>query len=858
MKKRKNEKKQLKPFFVEKAPIELENGQKIGQNEVLASDVLGFGDEANFERKTEFLGGREGLKGGFGGAMNGAGGNGKTGGLVLDFAENARKIGEIGEKSVGKINFFRIIFNFFEFILYFFVFFLLNNAKISGIIAPFGIGAAFGLALVGKNMIVFAPIYFVSGVLCNLSVEGLVCCGCVCAVLLAMQLFVVLSKKQIPRFSVPLFELFAMVGFVYFNLGSTGEIVGTIAMCVVAMLFSYISFVVIRAVLQRGRSGSFSLDEKICLAIVIMAMALGLDGLWIWKFSVKTIVVCFCMLCVGRVFGERSALFFCALCGFGLAFANNSLDSLAVFCSWAIATCALGKVNRYANVVAVILVDFLMGAYFDGYAVWGWPQIVDIAFAGLVFCLVPKRVFEKMERTVENCKASGGLLLLDQSKKEIGDKLIRTAKVFENMGETYKRMVVNGLGGEEFRNAAIAKDVILRLCRNCENFERCMRDRNMEKDIVDLARAGSQKTKASLVDISKNIAMFCTKTTSLLSCVNYAVLTRAKNEKLEQVENVGKEQVGDHLLGTSRLVLRIAEQLKQKGSISTGKSRELLEEFLLADVMARDVVVRTGDNLCEVYAIVRKSEDVGKLCGIVSKFFGLEMQEKEDFCQQSGYKMLKFVPKPKFELVFGTATVPKLGQNGDSYAIANLDDNKSMIALCDGMGSGDAAHSMSEEVVGLVENFYRAGFDSDLVLSSVSHLLAGSTKEVFSTLDVCVVDADNGNADIIKACAPPAILKRGETCRIIEGQSLPIGIVENVADMKKIALCEGDVLVFATDGVYDAFASDEEYCDFVNNAQTTNVNLFAEMLLEEARSRRMSEAEKTAPDDMTVLAIRVV
>lgn len=60
------------------------------------------------------------------------------------------------------------------------------------------------------------------------------------------------------------------------------------------------------------------------------------------------------------------------------------------------------------------------------------------------------------------------------------------------------------------------------------------------------------------------------------------------------------------------------------------------------------------------------------------------------------------------------------------------DNGKCIVALCDGMGSGSNAEKMSETAIGLVENFYRAGFDSDTILSCVNHLLVGCGNEVFA------------------------------------------------------------------------------------------------------------------------------
>ena len=95
---------------------------------------------------------------------------------------------------------------------------------------------------------------------------------------------------------------------------------------------------------------------------------------------------------------------------------------------------------------------------------------------------------------------------------------------------------------------------------------------------------------------------------------------------------------------------------------------------------------------------------------------------------------------------------------------------------------------------------------------------------------------------------------------MFETESLPIGIVENEYingisnNMKMKLLNKGDIMVIASDGVFDAFGSNAEYLDYVNNLQDINMNLLCENLLEEAKARQGG----TAKDDMTVVAFRVL
>ena len=62
------------------------------------------------------------------------------------------------------------------------------------------------------------------------------------------------------------------------------------------------------------------------------------------------------------------------------------------------------------------------------------------------------------------------------------------------------------------------------------------------------------------------------------------------------------------------------------------------------------------------------------------------------------------------------------------------------LPICDGMGSGDNAYNISKLSISLIENFYKAGFDNEIILSSVNKLLSLSEQENFSTIDLAVLD----------------------------------------------------------------------------------------------------------------------
>ena len=170
------------------------------------------------------------------------------------------------------------------------------------------------------------------------------------------------------------------------------------------------------------------------------------------------------------------------------------------------------------------------------------------------------------------------------------------------------------------------------------------------------------------------------------------------------------------------------------------------------------------------------------------------------------------------------------------------------------MGSGENARSVSDRTLSLLESFYKAKMPGDTVLSTVNRLIALSGEETFSCLDVASVDLDTGEADIVKIGAPMGFLLSGEELRVLEGESLPIGMLEAVhpATMRVNMKAE-DFLIFMSDGVTAAFGSSAELCDYLSGMKPLNPQSLAEEILKNALGRYKGKAE----DDMTVLAVKL-
>ena len=218
--------------------------------------------------------------------------------------------------------------------------------------------------------------------------------------------------------------------------------------------------------------------------------------------------------------------------------------------------------------------------------------------------------------------------------------------------------------------------------------------------------------------------------------------------------------------------------------------------------------------------------------------------------------ILTLKSSPSYEVVFGIATRTKTGsiKSGDSYSVVKLKDGKYIFAICDGMGSGEKAEATSSTALGLLENFFKAGFDKEIILSSVNKLLSLGRDDVFSALDLCVVDTRTGMGDFIKMGAPESFIKHRETTDVVSIGALPLGIIQNTeAKSQNVYLSAGDKIIMMSDGISDSFKNSSEIQNYINNLSINTPQNIADEIIH----RVLKDNSNIAKDDMTVMVIKI-
>lgn len=209
-----------------------------------------------------------------------------------------------------------------------------------------------------------------------------------------------------------------------------------------------------------------------------------------------------------------------------------------------------------------------------------------------------------------------------------------------------------------------------------------------------------------------------------------------------------------------------------------------------------------------------------------------------------------------YQSIQGVARLVKDGAaiSGDNFSFLERDNGQVVLSLSDGMGSGSRACKESETVIELIEKFLEAGFGVETAIRMMnSAMVIRGEDDLFSTVDLSVVDLYSGTCEIYKIGASATFIKHKKEVECLLSTNLPVGVYHKleIEHMTK-QLGHGDFLVMVTDGVLEYLHvqnPEETMQEIIQSIDTNNPGTLAKKILERVLLYTGGRAE----DDMTVL-----
>ena len=737
-----------------------------------------------------------------------------------------------------------------------FVAVLLTNANVGGI-SPFLIAFYFAGLFVGIDEKILSIICFGSFALIGWSLSS-IWVG-LTFVLVGLVTFYLhkICKKKIRFIIIVVAYLISLATLIYYNYQDWEYLLEYIFLGLIS-LFVFVK--VLQVLLLRKNCFKMTLDESVCFLFFVATLGMGLAGVKIWNFEIYRLVLMLAIFVCIAIQSPKLTYSLTLSFSLGVALSSFSLLPIAEFMIVALLTSMFTLPHKLKMTCLALIADVFVQMFFFTRStdiIWA---IVPLAVAGLIFlCLGNKYLNQLGDIVYVKSSELTSRSLINTTRKNIRKRMSELSNVFQDMKRIHLDMIKRDLTKDELV-AMFGREIMCACCKDCLEKNRCTRSLGSQNlsYIDQLIETAIKKGKVSLLDIPSGMSTKCGKMNQLITLLNRLTDEYKQYKNMVGDVNNVKYLLAEQMGAVSNLLLNLGKEIDTNVTFDIAKENKIINRLLSFNVQCKEVLLyaEKNDELSAVL-VVRSENSLNPIIEkVVSEVLKTQMEVTKVVPFEDGeFNTIMMHKTGRYDCVFGIAGCNKSGNevSGDCHSIIRLSGERFLLALCDGMGAGRKAHEMSAKTLGLIENFYKAGFDNDIILESVNKLLAINNQENYSTLDVCLLDLNQEIADFIKVGSPFGLIKRDSNLEVVEGGTLPIGALESITPATyKTTITTKDMVIMATDGVTDAFKTQENLKDFVAKLVSTNPQTIAENILSQA----LSLNEMSAKDDMTVLVAR--
>ncbi len=518
-------------------------------------------------------------------------------------------------------------------------------------------------------------------------------------------------------------------------------------------------------------------------------------------------------------------------------------------------TAAYGRIFSTATYIAICFVGNLASGSFN------YIFIAEIAIGGIIACLVPASMAEKLLTKAGFCEThtitpkTADNTAVIKRLEEAADALSGVSSVVEQVSGKLDKINSPEIDTIYRRSAT-------KVCTNCACMEHCWKngEEPIGGNIKNLTTALKKFGMVSGLDVSDAIGRKCIHEAELAGEINshygYHIASQSARKRISQVRSV----ISDQLEGVGMMLTELSEEIGAVG-YEDKYSAKLLATSLTSCGYEVDYVycTKNKNGRLKLDLTLRITDDadlekyeIGDFAGEV---LGCEFSEPKFEGGKDNFTV-QLTQRQNYMLSFGSAQHCCDGERlcGDAYDAFIDGEGNAYMLISDGMGSGGRAAVDGAMACGLLSRLLKAGFSCEGAMKIVnSSLLIKSEDESLSTIDSLRLNLYNGRAMFCKAGAAQSYHVRDGIVNRIDIESLPLGILrETDTAQYSFTAEEGDIIVMISDGV----PTDDSmwFENLLKDYDGQSARDFAGYLLERAINRR----PKGEDDDITVIVGRII
>ena len=761
---------------------------------------------------------------------------------------------------------------------------MISMVGISEGISPFSI-SIFGACIANSVPLLGIVLFSLIGTSIKFGVSGALT-YILTALVLIITMFIIKpiandeEKNEKIRLSKNIFIAYMIIQLA--NVGISGftlyDILSCISISIIAVVFYKIFVNSIIAFRDFYEAKAFSIEEVLG-ASLMLAIAFGAFGeLSIFGFSIRNILSILIVMILGWKNGVLVGTTAGVTIGVTLGVITTS-DPLMV-AAYAISGMVAGILNKFGKLG--VIVGFGLGNIVLAYVANGYTveliHFKEILIASIGLLAIPKSIQINIEEFIGSSKLLP--IFPDRAlnkSKETADKLNNVSETIQEMAKTYnvEETVVDNKPMQSNKDIFISE-----LLDNLNGYENNMLYEDMantEGRIVDevfkLLIDKQQINREQLLEIfakcnsyivgfdDKKISEYLEENISqMIRVINMSYKISKSNFVWQKKFEENKKNIETQLKGVSKALSNMADNIEKNIKNEeqfTNEKRQIVELLRQKEINIQEISIQKEERvLIEIYMEKSNNTDIECIEEILTEV----LNEKIVFNEEASIgTRLNFFSDDKFVMAIGNSEVTKNNSNisGDSILNIRLKDGKYLVAISDGMGSGNEARQSSNKALKMLENLLVSGFDKKTSIELINSSLINNNEEIFATLDIAIVDLYKGNIEFIKSGACPTYIKNNKKVQVIKANSLPAGII-NDTNLQSFDrdIASGDIMIMCSDGVLDSnieYKNKELWVKYLlEDLDTNNTKKIADLILNEA----IDNTYGVAKDDMSVVVCK--
>ncbi|WP_243292564.1 stage II sporulation protein E [Bacillus sp. FJAT-47783] len=765
---------------------------------------------------------------------------------------------------------------FYRGLVYVIIGFLLGRAFILSEIVPFALPFFGAILLMKKDKALLAAFSLIAG---SLTISPQI------AVVVGSSIFIFLLVNKITTFfyddrlkALP-FTVFAslLLTRLLYSYFMTGSL--TLYDYMMSGVESGLSFILTLIFLQsiplisaRTFKQTYKIEEIICLMILLASVMTGLIGIQYENLQAEHIVSRYVVLLFAFTGGASLGCTVGVVTGLVLSLANiGNLYQMSLLAFSGLLGGLLKEGRKLGAAIGLLIGSMLLTLYGEG-STDIWTNMLESLVAVALFLVTPRSLTERLAKHIPgtNEYAIEQQLYVRKIRDVTAHRVDQFSNVFHALSESFTTLYSDEALDDDREVDLFLSKITESTCQTCFKKDKCWAQ-NFDQTyqfMKQMMIEQKENTYHSNRKLKREFDKYCSKAQKVEETMEQEMNYFLANQKLKKQIQETRRLVAEQLSGVSQVMSDFSKEMKKE------REHHFLQEDQIFEAL-QNFGVEIGH--IDIYNLEQGNVDIemsipycnghGECEKIIAPMLSDILEEtivvKREQCAKfpNGYCHVSFGSAKTFRVETGVAHAAKGGGlvSGDSYTMIELGVGKYALAISDGMGNGERAHFESNETIKLLQKILQSGIDEKIAIKTVNSILSlRTTDEMFSTLDLAIIDLQDANCKFMKIGSTPSFIKRGDKVIKVQASNLPIGIVEEIeVDVVDEQLKAKDILIMMSDGIFEGPKHVENHDLWmkrkIKELETNDPQEIADIIMEEVIRTRSGRID----DDMTIVVAEI-